>query len=404
MYYKLMVLEKNSSTIHCNSFSSENDKKAGFTLSKEFKRFNQRNDIFTRAFWDKLIKNKDTELFFSSYRNQPTPKNSIGFKQKDFALRNASWSVSDIISNRNTNLGLREGFQSIIQNDTPIAKTKIEINDIEVFTKEIKKIAKLFGADLVGITPIDERWHYSHYVNTLNYNAIKNNLPKSLKLVIVLGHSMNKDLVDTYPSALAGASTGLEYSKEASIVTLLTSYIKGLGYAAMGSMNDTALVIPYAIKAGLGEYARNQMVITPEFGPRVRFSKIFTDLPLITDEPKKFGITEFCNICNKCAVSCPPKAIPFGEPEFSDNSSISNIKGVKKWTANCEKCFGYWSKIKTDCAICMRVCPFNRDYKNIEAKIFWRIATSFLRKLAYWWDKHYFSSKRVRPSLWWKSL
>ena len=39
---------------------------------------------------------------------------------------------------------------------------------------------------------------------------------------------MNKDLVDTYPSALAGTSTGLEYSKEAAIVTLLTSNIKGL--------------------------------------------------------------------------------------------------------------------------------------------------------------------------------
>ena len=136
MYYKLMVLEKNSYNIHRDSFSNETDKKAGFTLSKEFKRFNQRNDMFTRAFWDKLIKNKDTEQFFLSYRNQPAPKNSIGFKQKDFALRNASWSVSDTISNRNSNIGLREGFQSIIQNDTPIAKTKIEINDIEVFTKD----------------------------------------------------------------------------------------------------------------------------------------------------------------------------------------------------------------------------------------------------------------------------
>ena len=85
---------------------------------------------------------------------------------------------------------------------------------------------------------------------------------------------MNKNLVDTYPSALAGAGTGLEYSREASIVTQLCSYIKGLGYNALGSMNDSALVIPYAIKAGLGEYGRNQMVITPEFGPRIRLSLI----------------------------------------------------------------------------------------------------------------------------------
>ena len=45
-----------------------------------------------------------------------------------------------------------------------------------------------------------------------------------------------------------------------------------------------------------------------------------------------------------------------------------------------------------------------KDYKKLEAKIFWKIATGFLRKLGYWWDKYYFSSKRVSPSLWWKSL
>ena len=82
---------------------------------------------------------------------------------------------------------------------------------------------------------------------------------------------------EAYPSALAGAATGREYSHEAAIVMQLAAYIRNLGYRAVASMNDTALVIPYAIKAGLGEYGRNQMVLTPEFGPRVRFSKIFTD-------------------------------------------------------------------------------------------------------------------------------
>ena len=91
---------------------------------------------------------------------------------------------------------------------------------------------------------------------------------------------MDFGLVETYPSALAGAATGREYSHESTIVMQVAAYIRNLGYQAVPSMNDTALVIPYAIKAGLGEYGRNQMVLTPEFGPRVRFSKIFTDLQL----------------------------------------------------------------------------------------------------------------------------
>ena len=40
-------------------------------------------------------------------------------------------------------------------------------------------------------------------------------------------------------------------------------------------MNDTGLVMPMALQAGLSEYAHNQLAIAPEFGPRLRFSKIF---------------------------------------------------------------------------------------------------------------------------------
>ena len=85
---------------------------------------------------------------------------------------------------------------------------------------------------------------------------------------------MDKTLVDTYPSALAAAATGWEYSHEAAIVMLLAAYTRNLGFQATASMNDTALLAPYAIKAGLGKYGRNKMVLTPEFGPRERFSKI----------------------------------------------------------------------------------------------------------------------------------
>ena len=120
---------------------------------------------------------------------------------------------------------------------------------------------------------------------------------------------MDKGLVGTYPSALAGAATGREYSHEAATVMQTAAYIRALGYRAVASMNDTALVIPYALKAGLGEYARNQLVITPETGPRLRFSKIFTDLPLAQDAPRKLGVAEFCSICTRCADACPVKAL-----------------------------------------------------------------------------------------------
>ena len=243
-----------------------NDAAAGIEVTEEFERFSQRNDVFTRAFWDERVASAQTEQFFDSYRKAPSARKSDGFSQRDFALRNAAWLTSDIISERNASKGLREGFQAPIQPDTPVADQQVEIDDPQKMSLEIKRIAQFFGADLCGVTDLDERWLYTGRVDVRDMCEVPHALPDGLHTVIVLGHEMDEELVATYPSALAGAATGREYSHEASIVMQLAAYIRNLGYEAVPSMNDTALVIPYALKAGLGEYARNQLVITPEFG------------------------------------------------------------------------------------------------------------------------------------------
>jgi epoxyqueuosine reductase len=372
----------------------------GFEVSDDFVPFEQRNDMFTRAFWDDAAKGKDAQGFFESYRMEAAPRRGDGFTQKDFALRNASWLISDIISNRGAAEGKREGFQSPMAYDTPVALEKFEVEGHGAQAREIKRLAKLFGADLCGITEIDPRWHYSAQVDTRDFSSTDNSLPDGLTHVIVLGHAMDFDLVETYPSALAGASTGREYSHEAAICQQLAAYIRNLGHDAVASMNDTALVIPYAVIAGLGEYGCNQMVLTPEFGPRLRFSKILTSLPMEFDQPKPLGLKQYCMSCTKCATACPPKALPFGGPEEGSDSP-STLNGVKKWSANCEKCFGYWAKLKTDCAICMRVCPFNRQYNSWAERLWRRIAVSRYRKLAQIWEGRRPKRQRLKPSDWW---
>ncbi len=379
---------------------AQEDAATGIETTDDFTPFEQRDDMFTRAFWDESVKSADAFGFFESYRMRAEPRRGEGFSQKDFALRNAAWALSDMVTNRHASEGRREGFQAPLTLDTPVATHRVELGDPAQFSAEIKRIAKLFGADLVGITGHDERWLYASRVDTRDLSAAANALPEGICSVIVLGHSMDRELVDTYPSALAGVSTGLEYSHEAMIVTQLASFIRNLGYEAVASMNDTGLVIPLAIKAGLGEYGRNQMVLTHEFGPRLRFSKIFTSMPLVADAPKKQGLADYCFICRKCADACPPKALPFGPPS-AERPNRSTIAGVKKWSADCEKCFSYWAKIKTDCAICMRVCPFNRDYSHWLNRLWRSLATSRWRKLALWWDRKWPNGKRLKPSEWW---
>jgi len=384
----------------------QSDADAGIEVTENFERFSQINDMFTRAFWDETVRTRKSDAFFDGHRVAANPRKAQGFQQRDLALRNAGWSVSNMISERKPEEGKREGFQALIEEGGPVSETKLVIEDLQKHTDDTGKIAKLFGADLFGVTHLDLRWHYTKRVDTRDFSAVDNDFPGDMVSadtnVIVMGHAMNHDLVATYPSALAGAATGIEYSHEAAIVVQLVTYIRNLGYNAYGSMNDTALVIPYAIKAGLGEYGRNQMVITPEFGPRVRFSKIFTDMPLVHTKPSLKGVREFCEICTKCADACPPKALPYGPPsENAPNSST--IKGVKKWSADCEKCFGYWAAMGTDCAICMRVCPFNRAYDRWQDKLFLKLAYSRFRKFALWWDNKSNRANRVKPNDWWQS-
>lgn len=381
---------------------AESDAAAGIETTEDFTPFIQRNDMFTRAFWDDTVRSKFTDGFFQSYRMKAKYRKGDGFRQKDFALRNASWLISDIISNRGADQGRREGFQAPIACDTPVAEAQVEIDDPAKMSDEVKRIAKFFGADLAGITDMDTRWLYQSRVDTRDFSEAENDLPEGLTSVIVLGHQMDQELVATYPSALAGAATGREYSHEAAIVIQLAAYIRNLGYEAVASMNDTGLVIPYAIKAGLGEYARNQMVITPEFGPRLRFSKIFTNLPLAHDAPAKLGVEEFCNQCTACADACPAKALPFGPKETSAPETVSAIRGVKKWTSDANSCFGYWAKLQSDCAICMRVCPFNRDFTTWKDRLWLKLALSPWRKWALAWDTKSDRAKRLKPKDWWQ--
>ena len=387
-------------TLPANSQQKKSDADAGIEVTDDFERFIQRNDVFSRAMWDDSLQSPKTNAFFASYRMEATPRRGDGFSQKDFALRNAAWLISDVVSDRSAKDGRREGFQAPIAADTPVASERLDVTDPSAMATEVKHIAKFFGADLCGITNYDERWLYESRVDTRDMSDATNNLPQGLTSVIVMGHQMEEDLVATYPSALAGAATGREYSHEATIVMQVAAFIRNLGYEAVASMNDTALVIPYAIKAGLGEYARNQLVITPEFGPRLRFSKIFTNIPLAHDAAKPLGVRAFCDICTACADACPVKALPYGSPT-DIQPNISAIKGVRKWTSDAEKCFGFWASLASDCAICMRVCPFNRDFTKWRHRLWLKLALSPLRNIALRLAKKH--GARKKPSDWWRS-
>jgi len=364
-----------------------------------FERFNQKNDIFNRSLWDKTIRSNKTEKFYNDYIKPPESEiRPEGYKHKDYAFRNATWFMSDTFSNTHKNNGRAEGFTDEFKVQKSGTKSKYIFKSNKDLTDEIKIIAKKLGADLVGITKSNPKWIYSHKYRRATNEIKPNKIDNSLNRVIVIANQMDKDLIDTAPSALSGSATGLGYSNDLSTILSLSQYIINLGYKAVPSQNDTALSIPLAIEAGLGEYARNGLLITKKFGPRVRISKIFTDLPLESDKPISFGVKNYCSICNKCANSCPPRAISFDKPSFKQINK-SNIKGINKWSVNAEKCFKFWASQSTDCSICIRVCPYNKDFDKLIHKIGIRLANTPFKYILLKLDN--FFGSRKKPSEWW---
>ncbi len=90
-------------------------------MTEAFEPFAQRNDIFTRAFWDPTVRTAETGAFFASYRMEASPRRGDGSGQRDFALRNASWLIWDIMTDRFADQGRREGFQAALSADAPVA-------------------------------------------------------------------------------------------------------------------------------------------------------------------------------------------------------------------------------------------------------------------------------------------
>lgn len=386
------------------------DVACAFEVTERFERFNQANDIYARGQWDPRIRSEKVINWFKGmFMPGIGARDTSGYTLRDFALRNAGWMGTNLTIQRSLAEGRVDGFLDHIRPYSAPSPTRVEINSTAEATEEIKRVARLFGADMVGVTGYDPRWHYTNSFSTKSLEEKPYALPDDLPNVIVIATSMHYDAIQSYPSATAGVAVGHGYSRDFELVQTIATYILNLGYRAVASVNDSTQAIPYAIQAGLGEYGRNGLLMTPEFGPRVRIGRIHTDFPLDHDEPIRFGVKEFCDTtCRRCATSCPPQAISYDAPT-EDVPSQSMTVGIRKWQVNPEKCFKFWTNQGTECGVCMRVCPYNKDTSKKSVRTYFRawrrLASSrnqSLRSLALWLDVRLGFGKRVKPEKYWE--
>ena len=337
-------------------------------IAEEIKQFDQKYTMFSRPMWDESIKDL---LSWVLEKAQMKPKPGRTLQDKALEMGARTGTMMHLFENDRPNpsaaardIGAIMTPERIARNimvSLPAEGEKIDISDPVKLTRDLKKAAIYYGADLVGICKLDRRWVYSHSFDLGSCEYNPQELPEAFQYAVVMGfaedYNMLKYSSTTYYTS---AEASLGYSRMAITNAYLARFIKTLGYKAMScSTNDIAITIPMAMQAGLGDIGRNGLLITPQFGPAIRLSKVLTELPLIPDTPIDFGVAEFCEVCEICADRCPGRAIRHGG-KMTEALNESTLPGANKWPVDGTKCIGYWAKNGKGCINCVSVCPFTK--------------------------------------------
>ena len=218
-----------------------------------------------------------------------------------------------------------------------------------ITSQDIKAAAKRLGADIVGIGSID-RW------STAPIQMDPKQIMPNAKSIICMGFRVFRGSLrgieeGTYFSNYSAMGYGgITYLYMPMTVINLSKMIEDAGYEAvpMGHQSDWRGIDNFGYMrkdwsrpvapgkaapdvmlnlriagflCGLGEIGYSKMLLTPEYGPRLRVGIIITDLELEADPIMEPGT--LCNKCKACVRECPGGCIP------ADRTIKENVGGYE---------------------------------------------------------------------------
>jgi epoxyqueuosine reductase len=244
----------------------------------------------------------------------------------------------------------------------------LEESEATGFAGEIKEILRKQGADLVGIASAE----------SLNKKAPpgyrpEDFLPGAQSAVMIGLHMLDTvfnelpertDIYTDYFMYAQGRVRGLEWH--------LTRFLESKGFRAMPCLGPSPSDLQkapislkhFAVEAGLGVFALSNLLVTPEFGPRVRLGGVITEASLAHDQPLNINpCAEAQSQCESgCVKGCPAEAL--------------SISGQMKRA----ECYKYYFKLPCyplyqesgrnwRCGLCITNCPvgsqvFRGGYKH----------------------------------------
>jgi len=107
--------------------------------------------------------------------------------------------------------------------------------------------------------------------------------------------------------------------------------------------------------AGIGWQGKSLLIVSPEFGPRIRLATVLTDMLLKADKPTP----QKCGTCAECARACPSSAIKnvAAKDGYADRDEALHFLRCVEKTLEFSSMPGIGARI---CGVCVKVCPFGR--------------------------------------------
>ncbi len=231
------------------------------------------------------------------------------------------------------------------------------------------------GASMVGFARIDGLYGTADLTESRSFDSVTEpfdlpNYQYGISIILAYPKVVIKSISNSPTMDYYNAYQSLN-NKLDQLAILCAEYIKENGYntypQTVSSTKEYGIYqtkMPHktvAINAGLGWIGKSALFVTEKYGSAVRLTSVLTDAPL---DYNKSIMQPKCGRCMICTDSCPGKAIigRTWDPELVRDDLLNAIVCRKKAR---ELSLKYLDKQITLCGKCVEVCPYTRQYTEV---------------------------------------
>jgi len=241
-----------------------------------------------------------------------------------------------------------------------VALLAVRSEDPHKEERRLRLFATRIGADLVGVADL------SLYSDVYDFSKpLLEEFPIAISMAVRLSDPIIDGIREDDPTEIYAHHYRTVNALLDDVAVRVANYCQAKGHGSLpipasqtvdqrrllGSISHKAI----AVLAGLGWLGKSLLVVTRQFGPRIRLVSVLTTLPMATGRPLK----NQCGDCLICAEACPAGAIK--------GISFEYLPPTREAAVDVTACNERLTRIANDPrygsgvrGICIKVCPWGR--------------------------------------------